>query len=141
MGGRNGSGNLLARWTTQLVFFSLIDDVPNDRRPGRVARVVSRPGGPCQSRVRSFLPHFHHGGSRRATKRHGDSLRRLLGTRRTAILDWPSRWVVSQFGAASSGLLEAFYAGAVGGTAPQAAVSPWSFAALALSPCIKKFLA
>ena len=35
------------------------------------------------------------------------------------------------------GLRQAFYAAAADGTASEAAVSPWSFAALALSPCIK----
>ena len=39
------------------------------------------------------------------------------------------------------GLLEAFYPAAGGGTALEAAISQWSFAALALSPCIKKFVA
>ena len=34
-------------------------------------------------------------------------------------------------------LPKAFYAVAVDGTASEAAISPWSFAALALSPCIK----
>ncbi len=37
---------------------------------GGGTRVVSRAGGGCKSRVRSFCPQFYHGGSRRTTKRH-----------------------------------------------------------------------
>ena len=96
------------------------------------------------------------GGPRSATEQASRCL--LLRTGRPAIGDWRSRWIgaegdlhrggFAQRGICTAGdlrsgpgLLEAFYPAAGGGTALEAAISQWSFAALALSPCIKKFVA
>ncbi len=114
---------------------AFINDVPRDRPFGGVTRVVSRAWEACKPRVRSFCPHFFHGGSRRTTKRHGESLGWRLG-----------ELTVGDFGLAIAvdwrsglGMLEAFYPAAVGGTASDAAISQWPFVAIALSPCIKNF--
>ena len=149
--GRTTGGAYPARWAGFGCFLhDFITDLPGLCQPlsmtcraiapwGGVIHVVSRAWGGCKSRVRSFCPHFYHGGSRRTTKRHGESLGWLLGelTARdfglAIAVDWRSQWI----GDRGPGMLEVFYCVSSGGTAAERAISQWSVVALALSPCIK----